>query len=224
MRKDHEKRVVWLNTDMHHACEQTVAVVLVAACLGATPLLQRIPSAVLWGYFAFMALESLQGSQFWERLLWLLTDPGQRYRYLPMPNWLKRSIPYVRAWLSGRWLGMHFWERRISSPWIWTSVMLQASGGRDRQLTWRACRIGLWPPSLFSACRSGCCVWSYLDPCGRLPFPLPIIALIPLRTYLLPRVSCPLLICCVNSHFSDAMFVLMRLGCERCFLQVPCSR
>ena len=54
---------------------------LVAACLGATPLLQRIPSAVLWGYFAFMALESLQGSQFWERLLWLVTDPGQRYRY-----------------------------------------------------------------------------------------------------------------------------------------------
>jgi hypothetical protein len=53
---------------------------LVAACLGLTPVLQRIPSAVLWGYFAFMALESLQGSQFWECLLYLLTDPAKRYR------------------------------------------------------------------------------------------------------------------------------------------------
>ena len=51
-----------------------------AACLGLTPVLQCIPSAVLWGYFAFMALESLQGSQFWERLLYLLTDPAKRYR------------------------------------------------------------------------------------------------------------------------------------------------
>ena len=62
-------------------CAGLLQSLLVAACLGLTPVLQRIPSAVLWGYFAFMALESLKGSQFWERMLYLLTDPAKRYRY-----------------------------------------------------------------------------------------------------------------------------------------------
>lgn len=53
---------------------------LVAACLGVTMGIRLIPSAVLWGYFAFMALESLSGSQFWDRLLYLATDPSKRYR------------------------------------------------------------------------------------------------------------------------------------------------
>jgi len=44
-------------------------------------VIRLIPSAVLWGYFAFMALESLGGSQFWERLVYLVTDPAKRYRY-----------------------------------------------------------------------------------------------------------------------------------------------
>jgi len=49
----------------------------VAACLGATPAIKLIPSSVLWGYFAFMAIESLGGMQFWERLLLLGTDPSR---------------------------------------------------------------------------------------------------------------------------------------------------
>ena len=53
---------------------------LVGACLGITPALQRIPTAVVWGYFAYMALDSLPGSQFWDRLLLLLTDPKRRFR------------------------------------------------------------------------------------------------------------------------------------------------
>ena len=53
---------------------------LVAVCLGLTMVIRLIPSAVLWGYFAFMALESLGGSQFWERLVYLMTDPAKRYR------------------------------------------------------------------------------------------------------------------------------------------------
>ena len=56
---------------------------LVAVCLGLTMVLRLIPSAVLWGYFAFMALESLKGSQFWERLVYLATDPAKRYRCAP---------------------------------------------------------------------------------------------------------------------------------------------
>lgn len=51
---------------------------LVAACLGITPAIQQIPTGALWGYFIFMAVESLAGSQLWERLLLLATDPKKR--------------------------------------------------------------------------------------------------------------------------------------------------
>ena len=53
---------------------------LVGACLGITPAIKLIPTAVLWGYFAYMGLESLPGSQFWDRLLLLLTDRCIRIR------------------------------------------------------------------------------------------------------------------------------------------------
>lgn len=52
--------------------------VLVGACVGATPLVRRIPKSVLWGYFAYMSLEGLPGSEFWERILLLLTDKRRR--------------------------------------------------------------------------------------------------------------------------------------------------
>ena len=51
---------------------------LVAACLAITPLLKFIPEAVLWGYFAYMGVASLPGSQFFERMVLLLTDPRQQ--------------------------------------------------------------------------------------------------------------------------------------------------
>ena len=51
----------------------------VGACLGLTPAIRWLPTAVLWGYFAFMAIESLPGSQLWERTLLLMTDPRRRY-------------------------------------------------------------------------------------------------------------------------------------------------
>ena len=68
----------------HHA--GLLQSLLVAVCLGLTMVLRLIPSAVLWGYFAFMALESLNGSQFWERLLYLVTDPAKRYRCASPPQ------------------------------------------------------------------------------------------------------------------------------------------
>ncbi|MED6105998.1 putative boron transporter 2 [Stylosanthes scabra] len=55
---------------------------LVAACVAAMPLLKKIPTSVLWGYFAFMAIESLPGNQFWERILYLFTAPSRRYKVL----------------------------------------------------------------------------------------------------------------------------------------------
>ena len=55
---------------------------MVAGCVAAMPLLKKIPTSVLWGYFAFMAIESLPGNQFWERILLLFTAPSRRHKYL----------------------------------------------------------------------------------------------------------------------------------------------
>ncbi|CAO2819069.1 unnamed protein product [Amaranthus hypochondriacus] len=56
--------------------------IMVGGCVAAMPVLKKIPTAVLWGYFAFMAIESLPGNQFWERILLLFTSPGRRYKLL----------------------------------------------------------------------------------------------------------------------------------------------
>ncbi|KAF2311415.1 hypothetical protein GH714_022790 [Hevea brasiliensis] len=55
---------------------------MVGGCVAAMPLLKKIPTSVLWGYFAFMAIESLPGNQFWERTLLLFTAPSRRYKVL----------------------------------------------------------------------------------------------------------------------------------------------
>ncbi|KAJ1412532.1 Bicarbonate transporter, C-terminal [Sesbania bispinosa] len=56
--------------------------VMVGGCVAAMPVLKKIPTSVLWGYFAFMAIESLPGNQFWERILLLFTAPSRRYKVL----------------------------------------------------------------------------------------------------------------------------------------------
>lgn len=56
--------------------------ILVGGCVAAMPILKKIPTAVLWGYFAYMAIESLPGNQFWERILLLFTAPSRRYKVL----------------------------------------------------------------------------------------------------------------------------------------------
>jgi hypothetical protein len=56
--------------------------IMVVGCLAAMPIIRKIPTSVLWGYFAFMAIESLPGNQFWERILYLLTAPSRRYKVL----------------------------------------------------------------------------------------------------------------------------------------------
>lgn len=55
---------------------------LVAVCLPLTPLIKFCPVAVLWGYFAYMALDSLPGNQFWQRILLVGTDKSQYYKLL----------------------------------------------------------------------------------------------------------------------------------------------
>ncbi|GLT80501.1 hypothetical protein SLA2020_519380 [Shorea laevis] len=48
----------------------------------ALPVIKMIPTSVLWGYFAYMAIDSLPGNQFWERILLLFITPGLRYKVL----------------------------------------------------------------------------------------------------------------------------------------------
>ncbi|XP_072954375.1 probable boron transporter 2 isoform X2 [Typha angustifolia] len=55
---------------------------MVGGCVAAMPILKKIPTSVLWGYFAFMAIESLPGNQFWDRILLLFTAPSRRFKVL----------------------------------------------------------------------------------------------------------------------------------------------
>ncbi|KAL4282597.1 hypothetical protein GQ457_16G004930 [Hibiscus cannabinus] len=55
---------------------------LVGLSMCAVPLLRMIPTSVLWGYFAYMAIDSLPGNQFWERMLLLFITPSRRYKVL----------------------------------------------------------------------------------------------------------------------------------------------
>ncbi|KAH7657221.1 Bicarbonate transporter eukaryotic protein [Dioscorea alata] len=59
---------------------------LVGACVGAMPFIKKIPTSVLWGYFAYMAIDSLPGNQFWERLLLLFITPRRRFKVLEGPH------------------------------------------------------------------------------------------------------------------------------------------
>ena len=69
---------------------------MVGGCVAAMPLLKKIPTSVLWGYFAFMAIESLPGNQFWERILLLFTAPSRRYKYVSVfPPFLTFYFSYL---------------------------------------------------------------------------------------------------------------------------------
>ncbi|KAJ0090146.1 hypothetical protein Patl1_12783 [Pistacia atlantica] len=55
---------------------------LVGLSVFALPIINMIPTSVLWGYFAYMAIDSLPGNQFWERILLLFITPDRRYKVL----------------------------------------------------------------------------------------------------------------------------------------------
>ncbi|CAL0305706.1 unnamed protein product [Lupinus luteus] len=66
--------------------EQRVSNLLQALMIGVailgTSVIKMIPTSVLWGYFAYMAIDSLPGNQFWERILLLFITPSRRYKVL----------------------------------------------------------------------------------------------------------------------------------------------
>ncbi|PKI66713.1 hypothetical protein CRG98_012908 [Punica granatum] len=68
---------------------------LVGTSLLAMPLIRKIPTSVLWGYFAYMAIDSLPGNQFWERILLLFVPPGRRFKVLQGAHAsFVESVPY----------------------------------------------------------------------------------------------------------------------------------
>ncbi|XP_028779110.1 boron transporter 4-like [Neltuma alba] len=57
-----------------------VQALLVGGSVFAMPVIKKIPTSVLWGYFAYMAIDSLPGNQFWERIIFIFISPNRRYR------------------------------------------------------------------------------------------------------------------------------------------------
>lgn len=55
---------------------------LVGFAVFAIPAIRMIPTSVLWGYFAYMSIDSLPGNQFWERLLLFFIPAGRRFKVL----------------------------------------------------------------------------------------------------------------------------------------------
>lgn len=64
--------------------EQRVTNLLQSLLVGfsvlAMTIIKKIPTSVLWGYFAYMAIDSLPGSQFWERILLLFVAPSRQFK------------------------------------------------------------------------------------------------------------------------------------------------
>ncbi|KAG2432811.1 hypothetical protein HXX76_008545 [Chlamydomonas incerta] len=120
----------------------------VAACLFATPAIRQIPQAALWGYFAFMAIESFQGSQLVDRVLLLITDPARR--------------PGLAA------AGPH-------APYLETVPFAVTAAFTGLQV---ALLAGVW----------ALVTWAGV---AGVAFPLPIMALVPLRAFVLPRLFRP---------------------------------
>ena len=55
---------------------------LVAGAVLAMPAIKLIPTSILWGYFAYMAIDSLPGNQFFERLTLLFVPTSRRFKYM----------------------------------------------------------------------------------------------------------------------------------------------
>ncbi|XP_051151616.1 boron transporter 4-like isoform X2 [Andrographis paniculata] len=55
---------------------------LVGIAVCAMPVIKMIPTSLLWGYFAYMAIDSLPGNQFWERILLLFVPRGRRFKVI----------------------------------------------------------------------------------------------------------------------------------------------
>ena len=63
--------------DLATALRRIKVVALVVLQTRLEPMLKTVPRSVLWGFFIYMGLEALEGSQFWERIQLMLAEKAQ---------------------------------------------------------------------------------------------------------------------------------------------------
>ena len=110
-------------------------------------VLKYIPTALVWAFFAHMALEFLPGSQLWDRLQIIVSEPKRRIQ-----------------WLQGRHC-LYLETVRFPSIVIFTLIQF-------------GCVLVIWAIT----------VWTGLF---GISFPLWVMALVPLRAFLLPKILRP---------------------------------
>ncbi|KAL9330887.1 hypothetical protein ACSQ67_000497 [Phaseolus vulgaris] len=79
--------------------EQRVSNLLQSLLIGLSifsiSVIKTIPTSVLWGYFAYMAIDSLPGNQFYERILLLFVSQSRRKKILEGPHAsFVESVPF----------------------------------------------------------------------------------------------------------------------------------
>lgn len=156
---------------------------LVGGSLLAMPVIKQIPTSVLWGYFAYMAIDSLPGNQFWERILLLFVPQGRRYKYeiyplgdtvLSIANFDQcRDFGFIFSWRILEGVHASFVE---SVPFKWIAAFTLF------QLTYLLICFGI--------------TWI---PVAGILFPLPFFVLISLREHILPKFFHP-----IHLHELDA--------------------
>lgn len=114
------------------------------ACVAAMPAVRLIPTSVIWGFFAYLALESLPTSQLFERAAFLLTDPRRRHMVFEKPH--AACLQTIRT----------------STILGFTSIQILLV-------------IGIWALVTFGGL-------------AGIAFPIPIMLLVPVRRYLLPKI------------------------------------
>ena len=143
--------------------------ILVGLAVGAIPIIKQIPTSVLWGYFAFMSLDSLPGNQFWERLPLLLVTRSRRYKQVAVLIRIQCArlchfFLLISAIIFGRVLEGNHASFVESVPFKYIMIFTVC------QLVYFLFCFGItWIPIV-----------------GIL-FPLPFFFLIPIREYLLPK-------------------------------------
>nr|POE65433.1 putative boron transporter 2 [Quercus suber] len=168
---------------------------MVGGCVAATPLLKKIPTSVLWGYFAIMAIESLPGNQFWERIFLLFTAPGTRYKVLEeyhatLP--LLKKIPTSVLWgyfaiMAIESLpGNQFWERiflLFTAPSTRYKVLEEYHATFVETVPFKS--IATF--TIFQTIYLLTCFGLTWIPIAGVMFPMLIMLLVPVRQYFLPK-------------------------------------
>lgn len=146
---------------------------MVGGCVAAMPALRMIPTSVLWGYFAFMAIESLPGNQFWERILLLFTAPGRRYKcVLQTPQLVISRIRYTAK------------SFKLTNCLLWTDRVLEEYHATFVE-TVPFKTIAMF--TLFQTTYLLLCFGITWVPIAGVLFPLLIMLLVPVRQYALPK-------------------------------------